>query len=236
MGCIAYRRVVLMIVLILLPVNGYPDAFDSELDQALDAMPDPENGKRVFEICSSCHTTEAWGTPDGKYPQLAGQHDTVLLKQLADIRAGNRDNPEMFPFSRPETVGGPQGLADVTAYISTLPMDPHPGTGSGRNVDNGKELYESECAHCHGDKGEGDDESFFPRIQGQHYAYLLRQLQWIRDGKRRNVFRGMSRRLKKLSDSDFEDIADYVSRLRPPNELLGPQGWKNPDFWQRIKP
>ena len=229
------QRLVLTLVLVISPLIVFAAAVDEELEQALDATPDLDNGKKIFKICSSCHTTESWGTPDGKYPQLAGQHHTVMLKQLADIRQGNRDNPEMLPFARPEVVGGPQGLADVTAYISTLPMDPHPGIGSGNNLAHGEEVYELECAGCHGYEGEGDDESFFPRLQGQHYAYLLRQLQWIRDGKRRNVYRGMSRRLKKLTDKDFEDIADYVSRLTPPQELLGHQGWKNPDFWQRVE-
>ncbi len=229
------QRFALVFILVTVPLTGYTDAADDELEQALDAVPNLENGRRIFKICSSCHTTESWGTPDGKYPQLAGQHHTVLLKQLADIRMGNRDNPEMLPFAQPAVMGGPQGLADVTAYISTLPMDPHPGTGNGKNLAHGKELYERKCGRCHGDNGEGDDESFFPRIQGQHYAYLLRQLEWIRDGKRRNVFRGMSRRLKKLSDADFEDIADYVSRLIPPQDLLAPRGWKNPDFWHQVE-
>ncbi len=226
--------VFLAISLGLSPSTVFADAEDDELDKALDAVPDIENGKRLFKICSSCHTTEAWGTPDGKYPQLSGQHTTVLLKQLTDIRLGNRDNPEMLPFAQLEVVGGPQGVADVVAYISRLPMNPHPGSGSGKTVKYGRELYESKCARCHGDNGEGDAESFFPRLQGQHYVYLLRQLKWIRDGKRRNVFRGMSRRLKGLTDDDFEAIADYIARLLPPKELLGPHGWKNPDFWQRI--
>ena len=220
----------------LTPIAVFADAEDDGLEQSLDAVPDVKNGKKLFERCAPCHTTEAWGTPDGKFPQLAGQHQTVLLKQLTDIRVGNRDNPEMQPFAQPGVVGGPQGLADIAAYIATLPMDPHPGNGSGRNLARGKELYDKKCARCHGDEGEGDGEIFFPRVQGQHYAYLLRQLQWIRDGKRRNVFPGMSRRLKNLSDEDFEAMSDYISRLKPPKEALGPQGWKNPDFWQRIKP
>ena len=36
---------------------------------------------------------------DGTFPQLAGQHTTVLIKQMADIRAGERDNPTMYPFA-----------------------------------------------------------------------------------------------------------------------------------------
>ena len=121
-------------------------------------------------------------------------------------------------------------MADVAAYISALPMNPEPGIGRGDNLQYGQDLYENSCEICHGENGEGDDESFFPKIQGQHYNYLLRQLKWIRDGKRRNVYRGMVRRMRRMSDADFEAVADYVSRLSPPKDVLGPPGWKNPDF------
>ena len=36
-----------------------------------------------------------------------------MIKQLADIRAGNRDNPTMYPFALPESIGDAQALADV---------------------------------------------------------------------------------------------------------------------------
>jgi hypothetical protein len=55
------------------------------------------------------------GRPDGTFPQLAGQHTSVLIKQMADIRAGVRDNPTMYPFAA--TLTDPQELADVAAFI-----------------------------------------------------------------------------------------------------------------------
>ncbi|RTZ78134.1 MAG: cytochrome C, partial [Gammaproteobacteria bacterium] len=64
-----------------------------ERDEALHLKPDHENGIEVYEVCAACHLTEGWGTKDGTFPQIAGQHQTVLVKQLADIREGNRDNP-----------------------------------------------------------------------------------------------------------------------------------------------
>jgi cytochrome c553 len=87
----------------------------------LQFKPDVINGKRVYAVCASCHLPDGWGNHDGVYPQLSGQHATVLMKQLLDIREGRRDNPSMFPFVQERTVGGYQNLADVVAYISTLP-------------------------------------------------------------------------------------------------------------------
>ena len=60
-----------------------------ERDEALTLTPDHENGIEVFEVCAGCHLTEGWGKKDGTFPQLAGQHPEVLVKQLADIREGN---------------------------------------------------------------------------------------------------------------------------------------------------
>ncbi|MGB5308007.1 MAG: hypothetical protein WBN45_03815, partial [Arenicellales bacterium] len=76
-----------------------------ERDVALGLTPDLENGVDVYEVCAACHLTEGWGTKEGTFPQLAGQLKGVLIKQLADIREGNRDNPTMYPFALPESIG-----------------------------------------------------------------------------------------------------------------------------------
>lgn len=102
-----------------------------EQDEALHLTPDLENGRDVYEVCSACHLPEGWGLPDGTFPQLAGQHAHVLIKQLADIRALNRDNPTMYPFALPESIGDAQAIADVVAYIEQLPMNPNPAVAPG---------------------------------------------------------------------------------------------------------
>ena len=52
-----------------------------EQDEALGLTPDLENGMDVYEVCSACHLPEGWGLDDGTFPQLAGQHGSVLIKQ-----------------------------------------------------------------------------------------------------------------------------------------------------------
>ena len=86
-----------------------------EQDEALHLQGNAENGRDVYEVCAACHLPEGWGLADGTFPQLAGQHHNVIIKQLADIRALNRDNPTMYPFALPSQIGGPQALADVVA-------------------------------------------------------------------------------------------------------------------------
>ncbi|MGO9545606.1 MAG: c-type cytochrome [Rhodomicrobium sp.] len=201
-----------------------------ERDASLKLVPDLEHGKEVYEVCAACHLPEGWGRTDGTFPELAGQHRTVLIKQLTDIREGNRDNPTMYPFALTSEIGGEQSVADVTEYISKLPMNPENGYGPGTDLAHGKKLYDDNCVRCHGETGAGDAAKYYPRIQGQHYAYLLRQYKWIKEGRRRNANPDMMEQIKNFSDKDTIDVLDYVSRLQPPKEIVGAKGWKNPDF------
>jgi cytochrome c553 len=206
-----------------------------ERDLALKLKPDLKNGVDVYEVCAACHLTEGWGTKEGTFPQLAGQLKGVLIKQLADIREGNRDNPTMYPFALPESIGDAQALADVVAYIEKLPMNPDNGKGpwdeSAPEFAQGKKLYKDNCVKCHGEQGEGHLEKFFPLIQGQHYNYMLRQFEWIRDGKRRNANPDMVKQIKEFSNKDMQMVINYVSRIPVPKEKLAPsKDWINPDF------
>lgn len=207
-----------------------------EYEQALELTPDIENGKRVYRICSVCHTPEGWGLESGAYPQVAGQLPTVLIKQLADIRARNRDNPTMRPFTSPSLLGGAQEIADVAAYISQLPMSPHNGKGHGDDLEWGEKLYKDNCIECHGEMGEGDLEDHIPAIYGQHYRYLLRQFEWIKIERRRNADRKMVKQIHNFTHRDIRAVLDYVSRIKPPQEKLAKEGWRNPDFPNFARP
>ena len=217
-----------------------------EQDEALTLTPDRERGIAVYEVCSACHLLEGWGQKDGTFPQLAGQHRRVLVKQLADIRAGNRDNPTMYPFALDDQIAAAAGyhegeikpaqlVADVTAYMAQLPMNPDNGKGPWNELfpefEQGKKLYQDNCVECHGENGEGSDEKFYPKIQGQHYAYMLRQFEWIRDGKRRNANPDMVRQIEGFSDKDMQMVINYASRIPVPKEDLAPSvDWQNPDY------
>ena len=215
----------------LLILSAHADApLDDELTQAMKLEGDVERGKQVFKLCFACHSANGWGLNDGTFPQLSGQHRSVIIKQLADIRAGNRDNPMMSPIAQEAVMGGPQSISDVAAYIATLPKNPNAGTGKGGDDARADKVFYWKCAECHGADGSGDGERFFPRIQGQHYEYLLRQIKWMREGKRRNAYPAMVKRIKKMTMEDLELLVDYVSRIKPPEDKLAAPDWKNSDF------
>jgi cytochrome c553 len=191
-----------------------------EKAKALELTGDVENGEEAYEVCSACHLPSGAGRPDGTFPQLAGQHTTVLIKQIADIREGRRDNPIMYPFAK--TLIDPQELADVAAYIETLPIPTDNGKGpGGEHLARGKELYDRDCVKCHGENGAGDAAKFYPVLAGQHYKYLLRQITDIRDGKRRNANPDMVKVVKGYSDEDLDAVVDHMSRIRWPEREGG---------------
>ncbi len=184
-----------------------------EITQSQALTPNIENGKKIYPLCGSCHMANGWGKKDGSFPVIAGQHRNVLIKQLADIRSKNRNNPTMYPFTDPGSIGGLQGISDITAYIASMPKDPTPGVGDGLQLAMGKGIYQQHCLQCHGDEGQGNNEAFYPSLKGQHHAYLLRQLRWIKDGYRKNSNPVMVTALKTLSDEELDAVADYLSRL-----------------------
>lgn len=186
-----------------------------EQDAALHLTANPTDGAEVYRMCVSCHGAEGWGEADGTYPQIAGQHASVTIKQLADIRALNRDNPTMYIFALPSQIGGAQAIADVAAYLESLPMTENVGMGDGKDLAHGKALYEKLCAECHGINGEGDASRFYPRLQAQHYRYTMRQYEWIKEGRRRNANPDMMKQIQNMSMQDQQAVLDYVSRLKP---------------------
>jgi len=191
------------------------------LEETLAAVrlePDLDRGRALYGVCSECHGSGGAGVPDGTIPQLAGQHRSVLIKQLIDIRSGLRSNPTLYPYVA--QLEGLQELADLAAWIETLPVPSDNGIGPGGGLERGRRLYERRCARCHGDRGEGSAEAIYPRLQGQHYRYLVRQMIDVADGRRGNANDEMVAALADFSAADVALVADSLSRLRvsPPIE------------------
>jgi cytochrome c553 len=188
-----------------------------ELKAVLDLKGDAVRGKEAFDDCVSCHRRDASGRTSGATPRLSGQHASVLIKQIVDIRAGRRLNAPMKPF-----VDDPalqlQAFADMASYLQALPVAGNLGKGPGSGVARGKVLYDRDCAACHGDQGEGRAELFHPMLAAQHYGYLLRELGLIRDGGRGNSNAGMVALVKTYPQADLQAVADYLAQLPPPRK------------------
>ncbi|MCB1858563.1 MAG: cytochrome c4, partial [Gammaproteobacteria bacterium] len=79
------------------------------------AAGDPDRGKQRASVCFGCHG------PDGQslnpeYPNLAGQMELYLIKQISAFRSGERKNPLMTPMAAQLN---DQDVLDVAAYFSS---------------------------------------------------------------------------------------------------------------------
>lgn len=192
-------------VQVLLPTSG-------ELQATLALAGDAERGKTAYGECQSCHRRDASGRSNGRIPRLSGQHASVLIKQMMDIRSGSRLNPEMKDFVLdPELTL--QDFADIAAYLQSLPPTRTPGQGPEELVGRGQALYVKDCAGCHGSRGEGRAELFQPMVAAQHHAYIERELHLIRNGDRGNSNAAMVQVVKTYSPDDLRAVAAYMAQL-----------------------
>jgi cytochrome c553 len=174
---------------------------------------DVARGKEAFRGCRGCHKADAGGLLDGTYPRLTGQHASVVIKQVTEVRAGIRANPKMAPFSSDHAVT-PQEIADIAVYVEQLTTARENGKGPGTMLARGKALYEQgKCAECHGERGEGKALNAYPVVAAQHYEYLRRELDHIQKGIRGNSHPKMVKAIERYTREDMEAVSDYMSRM-----------------------
>ncbi|HSD75733.1 MAG TPA: c-type cytochrome [Steroidobacteraceae bacterium] len=192
-------------------------AASREFRQALELEPNLEHGAQLFTVCATCHAADGCGATDGSTPAIAGQHVSVLVKQLVDFRNDRRWNVQMQAIASQHRMPGPQDLLDVASYLESLPRWPplEGGIGDGKSLQRGASVYFRDCESCHGPLGQGELRRMRPRLAGQHYAYLLRQLNDTAAGQRPGMDAGHVRRIRDLSEEERRGVADYLSRLSP---------------------
>jgi cytochrome c553 len=76
----------------------------------------PEAGREKAKVCEACHDPSG-KVIDPSYPILAGQHESYLVKALADYRAGRRTNPVMAPMAANLS---DQDIEDLAAFYASL--------------------------------------------------------------------------------------------------------------------
>jgi cytochrome c553 len=177
-------------------------------------IPDPQHGETLFEQCRACHGDDGEGTAEGSTPRIAGQHYTVLFRQLRDFHSGRRWNMRM-ELSERHALAGEQDLADVAMYVSQLPPTGAHGTGDASLATAGALLFGAKCASCHGANGRGDAKRAIPRLAGQHYGYLVRQMYDAVDRRRPTFPEVHQDKIGRLDFDQVRGMADYLSRIEP---------------------
>jgi cytochrome c oxidase subunit 2 len=144
-------------------------------------------GQALYAPCSACHGPQAQGNQSLNAPKLSHQASWYLARQLRNFKQGvrgadNRDTYAKMMVPMAATLVDDAAIADVVAYIHSLPDDAPPATLVGDPA-RGKSLY-STCAACHGAAGEGIWTTHAPRLAQMSDWYLARQLHNFRQGIR----------------------------------------------------
>jgi cytochrome c553 len=196
-----------------------------ELDYVIGVEGDAARGAKLYETCTACHGPRGEGVTDGSVPAIGGQHYLVIVKQLTDFRAEVRPDLRMRHFADTRHLAYSQQIADVSAYISRLPSNAPVTTVRGEAAVRGASLYARHCERCHGATGEGNEESFVPRLAAQHASYLQRQLDDARPGRRDSMTRSHASFSVDLSERERILVTQYlagtesISRATSPGEM-----------------
>ncbi len=179
---------------------------------------DAEAGKAKSATCAACHGADG-NSLAPTFPKIAGQGERYLIKQIKDIRDGNRQVPSMAPFV---TGLSDTDIADLAAYFST--QVPTTGGAKEELVELGQRIYRAgieskgvpACLACHGPDGKGIEAAGFPRLAGQHDAYTQTQLTAFSMNQRTND--GDTRMMRdiayRLHTTEIEAVSSYIQGLR----------------------
>lgn len=176
-----------------------------------------------MDYCEVCHGLSGQGF-SGFYPipRLAGQPAEYIENQLKGF-VGHKRASTVSPAAtnvmfQVGHVLSPEMIKALAKNFHDL--NPKPLGGAPRDkLDAGKKIYDEgvesanvpPCASCHGSKGEGN--GAFPRLAGQLYPYVVKQLvNWSHERQEENSDI-MAPIAHSLTESQIDAVAAYVSYL-----------------------
>jgi len=191
--------------------------------QAAVNMPagDVTAGKAASAVCSACHGADGNSASD-QFPRLAGQNAKYIYTQLMNYKSGVRKNALMNVQAANLT---PKQMADLAVYFASKQGGVSLADPS--IVDAGAKLFLGgdgargvvPCSGCHSPNGRGNALAAFPRLGGQHAAYVKGQLEAYRSAGRADLTGTkrehpiMQQVASRLSDEDIALLANFISGL-----------------------
>lgn len=164
----------------------------------------PEKGESLAASCQGCHA------PQGMAPNLEGQLDTYLYKELMDYRSGARQHTIMSALAQGLS---DQDVIDIAAFYSHKPLSkkgPEADAVGASLVHQGdSRRILPPCSVCHQSSGVGQKMDV-PAIRGQKGAYLVETLKAYKQGTRHNDLYGRMRAIAgEMSDAEIEALGRY---------------------------
>ena len=160
------------------------------------------------QVCFACHGPDGNSqSPD--YPILAGQSWRYIYIELKDFKEGRRSDPQMSPMVADLSRDDMIDLGNFFAAQKQLPIritvDP-------AKVDAGRKTSDAVlCPMCHLGGFVGQNE--IPRVAGQWPQYIKKQLEDFKAKRRTNDAGNMTSVAGTLSDSDIENLSQYIANL-----------------------
>ena len=188
--------------------------------RAEDAATAGESAQQVeakITYCEVCHGPQARGFV-GYYPtpRLAGQQVTYIENQLRGFIARERAFPIMQNVAHTLS---PAMLTAIAEKFHSFDPPPVGGAPAGLAAD-GEKIFKNgnpsvnvpPCQACHGPDAKGNGQ--FPRLAGQIYPYVVRQLtDWDKE-RHENLSGMMAPIAHHLDETQIKQVAAYVSGLQ----------------------
>jgi len=194
------------------------------LSESSIAAVDELKGLKYILNCSECHGFDGnSNTPER--PNIAGLHAKYLVKQLLDFKSGKRSSKEMDEVI--QTIPSDDEIYELAFYFAGQKMSHSKSNKTSLvnplvNMTLGKEIYTGKrmeygipgCDSCHGKYAMGDKAGNYPRLNGQHAAYLIKQMKLFRAKKRTNDSPPMMRNIAMMmDDEDIASVAAYIASM-----------------------
>jgi cytochrome c553 len=167
-----------------------------------------EAGAKKAEACFVCHGVNG-NSLKSNIPILAGQGMRYIYLQLKDFKEGRRRDPNMDVMAANLTR---EDMFDLGAFFAAQkPLNNGFKADPEKAARGQAKVTETLCTMCHLGGLIGQNE--IPRIGGQRYDYIVKQLSDFKAMRRTNDAGNMTSVAKTLSDEDIDNVAQYVSGL-----------------------
>ena len=175
---------------------------------SLASAQDAKAGKEKAAVCAACHGADGNSTIP-QNPILAAQTARYIYLQLRDFKEGRRKDPIMSPMAANLSR---QDMLDLAAYFSAQKSAGTNSKGDTSKIDEGRKVADAAlCTMCHLGGLSGQNE--IPKAGGQHYEYVLKQLQDFKAKRRTNDVGNMTAVLRTIPDEALPAVAAYVASL-----------------------
>ena len=181
---------------------------------AVSASPkaDVEKGKQVAAtVCAACHAA------DGNSGIAYIYHQTI------GIRDGKRTHGSAAVMKPMVMNLSDQDILNVSTFYAK--QQPKSGEANPKeNPELGAKIYRGglsekklpACMSCHGPSGAGmpgggSEIQAYPRLGGQHQAYIIDQMNAYKSGQRKNAI--MADIANRMSEEDLKAVANFIQGL-----------------------